>query len=88
MVFDERIIRFAQDDEPYYGKQLWAFEITELSPARNQEEPLCNGSVLAAGEEGWSNKGIFYANYHLIAPDSWQAYVGGHGELLVFGSQY
>lgn len=88
LILDDRIIRFAQDDEPYYGNKVWAFEITHLSPVRYQEELLGDGPILQNGEMGWNNKGMFYLNPHPIAQESWIAYVGGHGESLAFGSNY
>ncbi len=86
--FENRLIRFTQDDEPYYGNKLWAFEITALSPTHYEERPVGDHPVLREGKMSWNNKGIHHIDLHQIDQEQWLAFVSGHGETLAFGLDY
>jgi len=53
-IFDGRIIRFAQDDDPTYGKQVWAFEITKLTPEVYEEHIADKSPILKGTGSGWN----------------------------------
>ena len=52
-VLGNRIIRYAQDDAPFYGKQVRAFEVTTLTTTRYAEREvpkvLCSNPLVLAG---------------------------------------
>lgn len=52
-----KLYRFAQDDEDIYGKQVFAFEILELSE-KHYREKLVRKPIVAATGEGWNAKGM------------------------------
>jgi hypothetical protein len=71
-----RLIRFAQDDEPYYGRQVHAFEILELTRENYVERELANGKpVLAPSGFGWNATGMHHVDLQQIKPDLWLACV-------------
>ena len=41
VVFDGRIVRYTQDDDPTYGNQVRAFEITELTTTGSPPVECC-----------------------------------------------
>ena len=88
MNLGDRLIRFTQDDEPYYGNQLWAFEITHLSPSEYKEQRVGDLPILREGNMAWNNKGMHHIDPHQLKPNEWIAFVSGHGESLAFGLQY
>lgn len=60
VIVDDIIIRYAQDDDPYYGNQVWAFEITVLTKKDYEEEKI---GVVLKGFENWNTRGM-----HHISP--------------------
>jgi hypothetical protein len=73
----ERVFRFAQDDAPHYGVQVWAFEVTTLSESAYAEQPIGDGPVVAAGESGWNARGMHHVDPQRIGPEQWLAAVDG-----------
>lgn len=92
LVFDGRVIRYAQDDAPVYGNRVQAFEITELTTTRYREKLLgaasAEGSPLALSESGWNVRGMHHVDPHQVDGGKWIASVDGKGERLAFGWQY
>ena len=86
--FENRLIRFTQDDEPYYGNKLWAFEITTLSPTQYAEKRVGDLPILREGEMSWNNRGMHHIDPHQIGPEHWIAFVSGHGDSWAFGAKY
>ena len=76
IIFDDnRIIRYAQDDYPYYGNQVWAFEITTLTKTSYEEHSVSRIPILSGSN--WNARGM-----HHIAPcqfrgNGWIASVDG-----------
>jgi hypothetical protein len=60
MVWNGRIIRFAQCDRPAYGTSVRAFEVTELSPTRYAERPVGRDPLLAGSGSGWNAGGMHH----------------------------
>jgi len=85
LVLDGRIIRYTQDDEPVYGNQVRAFEITELTTASYKERELPESPVLKPGGNRWNRDGMHSIDAHRIADDRWIAAVDGKRDGLVFG---
>jgi hypothetical protein len=89
LVFDGRIIRYAQDDDDStYGKQVRAFEITELSTASYQETEVSGNPIVEASGTGWNGMYMHHVDIHQITEDRWIASVDGCGEVWVFGLKY
>ena len=84
LVDGDRLYRFAQDDAPVYGLQLFAFEITELTTTGYAERLVRGAPVLKPGDERWRSRGMHTADPHQIAPGRWLACVDGSRRGLVW----
>lgn len=78
LILNEKIIRFAQDCYPVYGKQLRAFQVTELTTRTYRERPVSWRPVLKAGGGGWNSAGMHHVDAHL-GDGQWIACVDGLG---------
>ena len=72
-----RLIRYAQDDDPSYGNQLRAFEITELSTESYVERELLLNPPLKGTGWGWNADGMHNIDPHQIEKERWIACVDG-----------
>jgi hypothetical protein len=76
VVFNDRVIRYTQDDDPYYGNQVLAFEITNISKTAYEEHKISDVPVVK-GEDNWNIRGM-----HQVSPykmnDTWIAAVDGY----------
>ena len=81
LVMGDRVLRFAQDDEPKYGIRVFAFEITQLDETTYREIPVGDGPVVAASGSGWNRDRMHTVDAHQLAPDRWIASVDGKGVL-------
>ena len=88
LVFDGRIIRYAQDDQPTYGNQVRAFEITELTTTSYEEKEVSENPILEPSGTSWNARGMHHIDPHQIYRNQWIACVDGYAEKLVFGLQY
>jgi hypothetical protein len=77
LVTDNQIIRFAQDDTPVYGNQVWGFEITELTPTAYIERAIGRRPVLTGSGIGWNRLGMHHIDPHPVAGKGWIACVDG-----------
>lgn len=72
-----KLIRFAQDDAPYYGIQVYALEIKQLTTEYYEETLLYDQPILGPSNQiGWNKRGM-----HHIDPvwlnGEWNAIVDG-----------
>ncbi len=81
---DGRIIRYAQDDEPTYGSQVRAFEITTLSRTHYREHEVLESPIIKAGNESWNKKGMHTIDAHKIGHDQWIGAVDGFKNDFLF----
>jgi hypothetical protein len=88
LVLDGCVFRYAQDDEPVYGTQVRAFEITELTTINYEEKEVGENPILEASGAGWNRNGMHHIDPHQIDEDKWIATVDGWKEVLVFGFKY
>lgn len=88
VVFDGRIVRYTQDDDPTYGNQVRAFEITELTTTSYQEREVSENPILEASGTGWNADGMHHIDPHQIDENRWIACVDGKEEVWVFGLEY
>ena len=72
-----KLFRYAQDDSPNYGTQVFAFEITELTTATYQERPVSELPILSPGGDGWNAKGMHHVDAHQVDENAWIACVDG-----------
>lgn len=85
LIFDDKIVRYTQDDDPTYGNQVRAFVITELTTVSYKEKEIAENPILKASGTGWNAKGMHQIDPHQIDENKWIACVDGHREVLVFG---
>lgn len=79
---DGRLIRFAQDDTRGYGRQVYAFEVTELGTERYAERPLGANPVLSPAGFGWNARGMHTIDPHRRDDGTWFACVDGYRKRL------
>jgi hypothetical protein len=84
IVLDDRIIRFAQDDYPYYGNQIRAFEITGLSVTGYEEREINKSIGLKKSGRGWNAAGMHHVDAHHIDGNGWIASVDGFRNFIFF----
>lgn len=88
MVYEDRLFRYTQDSDPTYGNQIWAFEITELSPTFYEERLVSNESILKADGKGWNEQSMHNIDPVQMGPNKWIAAIDGFGKYLVFSLKY
>ena len=79
------LFRYAQDDSPWYGRQVWALEITKLSPTDYAERLVTEVPILRQGRYGWNSLGMHHVDPHPLDGDRWIACVDGHRNALSVG---
>jgi len=80
--YEGNLYRFAQDDDPYYGNQVWAFKIIKLTETEYQEE-LVPKPAITKGNLGWNNKGMHNIDPHQLNENEWIACVDGYKMSIV-----
>jgi len=88
IVFDGKVVRYTQDDEPIYGNQVRAFEITELTPTTYAEKEVQENPILKSSTIGWKVKKMHHIDPHCIDKDKWIACVDGELVSLVFRLEF
>lgn len=77
LVHEGRLFRFAQDDDPVYGKQLFVFEITTLTTENYQEQLVTDRPLLGPGRAGWNACGMHHVDHQQGDDGRWLAAVDG-----------
>ncbi len=78
IIFDGRVIRFAQDCSRRYGEQVWAFEITHLSRDRFRERRALSLPVIGTlNVGGWRTSRMHHIDAHPDPDGGWVACVDG-----------
>lgn len=75
LIFNNRIVRYTQDDAPVYGSQVRMFEITELSTQRYKEKEVNESPLL---KKGWNAERMHHADPLQIDENKWIACVDGY----------
>jgi len=78
-VYDDHIYRLTQDDDPYYGIQVFSFEITELSENSYEEKMISEKPVVSRTGKGWNAVGMHHVDPHKVG-DRWIAVVDGQSK--------
>jgi hypothetical protein len=69
--------RFAQDDLPSYGKQVFSFRINELSATSYEEEPVSSSPILRPGGDCWNAGGMHHMDAVQLEDGNWISSVDG-----------
>ena len=78
IVFDNnRIVRYTQDCDPYYGNQVWAFEITTLTKTSYEEQRVGRTPILK-GFDNWNTRGMHHISPCQVSGNGWIASVDGY----------
>lgn len=77
IVLDNKMYRFAQDDRPYYGREIRAFEITKINKSDYEEIKVTGTPILGATGSGWNGKGMHHSDPHHLGDGRWIACVDG-----------
>jgi hypothetical protein len=85
LVQQDRIIRYAQDDDPTYGNQIRAFLVTTLTTESYEEREVSEPIGLKASGTGWNAAGMHTIDAHQVEGNRWIACVDGYRRHLAFG---
>jgi hypothetical protein len=82
IVYNNQVIRYAQDDSNFYGKAVRAFVVDVLSTTEYKEReadvrPILSGSAKHLTWTAWNAKGMHTLDPHEIGPNDWIACVDG-----------
>jgi hypothetical protein len=89
LVYDSRLFRYTMDVAPAIGThQVWAYEITELTPTTYAEKRFTQEPIIKPSGSGWNAQAMHQLDPHQIEPNRWIAAVDGFGKYLVFGLRY
>ncbi|MDI6852059.1 MAG: hypothetical protein QME75_00445 [Deltaproteobacteria bacterium] len=80
--YNGKLIRYAQDGSPYYGRQIRAFEITALSIEDYAEKEIPLNPELRETGAGWNAHGMHHIDPHLLPDQTWIACVDGKQKRL------
>jgi hypothetical protein len=86
LVFDDRVVRYTQDCMLEYGRQVRAFEITELTPSRYREHLVSENPITRSG--GNRPPRIHHIDPHRIGEREWIACADSFRKGLVFGRRF
>jgi hypothetical protein len=70
-------IRFSQNSDPFYGRDVRAFKVTKLTPSVYKERAARMGRVIASTGVGWNRYGMHHIDPHQLDDGSWLACVDG-----------
>ncbi len=84
IVHDGKVIRYAQDCLPEYGRSLRAFQIDTLTKTDYAEHELPDSPILTASGSGWNAAGMHHIDPHQLSETEWIACVDGKTKKLVF----
>jgi hypothetical protein len=79
LVMDGKLYRIGQDCYPTYGNQVFAFQITEISPTTYQEK-MMEPPLVKATSKGWNAEAMHHVDLHQIGNHKWIAAVDALGE--------
>ena len=81
----DKIFGFTQDDDPIYGTQVSAFEITQLTKTNYAEQEVAGNPILKESGTGWNGNGMHHIDPHQLGDNRWIASVDGWTEVWEFG---
>ena len=78
IVIGKTLYRLAQDCYPTYGNQVWAFEVTDISP-KTYAEKRVETPVVKMTSQGWNGEAVHHVDAHEIGKGNWIAVVDALG---------
>lgn len=84
IILGNKLVRYAQDDDPIYGAELNAFIVDELTTTTYREHPAPQNPILKYSETGWNATGMHHIDAHQIKDDYWLACVDGKKHKKIF----
>jgi hypothetical protein len=85
VVCDGKIVRYTQDVEGFYGNQVRAYEITNLTTTNYEEKAIGDNPIIKASGYGWNKIGMHTIDPHQLNDGKWIACVDGYQIAFVFG---
>ena len=79
IVFNNKLFRLTQDDDPIYGIQVFAFEITELSETSYADKLASKKPIVTKTGIGWNAVGMHHVDAHKIG-NKWISVVDGRNK--------
>ncbi len=76
---EHKLYRLTQDDDPSYGIQVFAFEITELSEISYADKLASKKPIVTKTGVGWNAAGMHHVDMHKIG-NKWMSVVDGRSE--------
>ena len=76
--YGEKLFRFAQDDYPFYGKSVSAFEISALTSTKYEEQRATETPTIRGTGTGWNEAGMHHIDPHQLGDAAWIACVDGY----------
>jgi len=76
IIYNDQPFRFTQDVDPYYGIQVYGFEITELSETSYSEKLVSKDPIITKSGKGWNARGMHHLDVQKIG-DRWISIVDG-----------
>jgi hypothetical protein len=77
LVVHDRVFRLAQCSLPFYGSEVRAFEIRDLTTTTYHEREAGGGAILKGSGVGWNACGMHHLDAHLQRDARWVACVDG-----------
>jgi hypothetical protein len=75
--FRDTLYRYTQDCAKVYGRQVYVFEIIELTPYRYADRMVSDKPILKQAKNGWNQMGMHHIDPHQLPDGSWIACVDG-----------
>ena len=79
IVYNDKFYRLTQDDDPSYGIQVFAFEITELTEKTYEEKMVSETPVVTKTGNGWNAAGMHHVDPHKVG-NKWISVVDGRNK--------
>jgi hypothetical protein len=76
-VYGEKIIRYAQGDDPVYGTVVRAFQIDEMTETDYKDHEITQSPILRPSGHGWNSAGMHHIDPYRIDENKWIACVDG-----------
>lgn len=64
--YDDKMYRLAQDGHLEYGQQVFAFDITTITPDSYQEKFISGNPIIAGSGKGWNAAGMHHLDVQYI----------------------
>jgi len=79
IVYNDKLYRLTQDDDPGYGIQVFAFEITKLSEKTYEEKMASETPIVTKTDNGWNAAGMHNVDPHKVG-NKWISAVDGQNK--------